>query len=101
MDRRCGFLHCGEPSVATLGDYEYCLVHFILACYRHLEQSSGLRHGDPEHEGKAEERTRSLVEIIDQVTSVGLTTGDLTNQERGQLLDILLWTSGLLSDGRK
>lgn len=101
MDLRCGFFHCGEPSVATLGDYEYCLVHFILACYRYLEQSSDLRHGDPEHEGKAEARRWSLVEIIDQVTSVGLTTDDLTNQERGQLLDILLWTSGLLSDGRK
>jgi hypothetical protein len=101
MDRRCSFLRCGKPSVVTLGDYEYCLVHFILACYRHLEQSPDLGRGDQEHYGKAEARTRSLVEIIDQATSVALTTGDLTNQERGQLLDILLWTSDLLSEGRR
>jgi hypothetical protein len=101
MDRRCSFLHCGKPSVVALGDYDYCLVHFILVCYRHLDQSPDLRRQDQEHEGKAEARTRSLVEIIDQATSLSLTTGELTNQERGQLLDIVFWASDLLSDGRR
>jgi hypothetical protein len=97
MDRRCSFLHCGKPSVVTLGDYEHCLVHFISVCYRQLDQSPDLALQDQEHEGKAEERTRSLVEIIDQATSLSLTTSELTNQERGQLLDIVFWASDLLS----
>jgi hypothetical protein len=101
MDRCCSFLHCGKPSVVTLGDYQYCLVHFILVCYRDLDQSPDLRRQDQEHEGTAEARACSLVEIIDQATSLSLITGELTNQERGQLLDIVLWASDLLSDGRK
>ena|ERR1700683_2474895 len=98
MDRRCSFLHCGKPSVVTLGDYEHCLVHFISVCYRHLDQSPDLTLQDQEHKGKTEERTRSLVEIIDRATSLSLTTRELNNQERGQLLDILLWASDLLSE---
>jgi hypothetical protein len=98
MDRGCSFLQCGKASIVTLKDDEYCLVHFILACYRHLEQSPEFRSGDQEPERKAEMRSKSLVEIIDQATSVSLTTSDLTNQERGQLLDILFWASDLLLD---
>jgi hypothetical protein len=98
MDSRCSFLQCGEPGIVALKDNEYCLAHFILACYRQLEQSGEFRSGDQESERKAEVRSRSLVEIIDQATSVSLTTSDLTNQERGQLLDILFWASDLLLD---
>ena len=64
-----------------MGGSEYCVVHFILTCYQHLEKSP------PE---------RALLEIIDRATAIGLTADDLTNQERGQLLDILLWAGDLL-----
>ncbi len=37
-----------------------------------------------------------LIEIVDQVTSLSLGRNDFVNQERGQLMDILLWTSDLL-----
>ncbi len=97
MDRRCSFLDCAKASVVTLGDCEYCVVHFISTSYRHLEE---FRRGDQEKEGGTEVQRGSLLEIVDQATSVSLTTNDLTNQERGQLLDILFWASGLLSDGR-
>jgi len=80
MDRRCSLVDCAKPSAVTLGDHEYCVFHFILTCYRSLEKS-------PEKQ--------SLLEIIDRATVVGLTNGDLTNQERGQLLDILLWAGDL------
>jgi hypothetical protein len=98
MDGRCSFLHCAKPSVVTLGDREYCVAHFISASYRHLEE---FRRGDQEKEGEIEAQRGWLREILDQTTSVGLTTSDLTNQERGQLLDILFWASDLLSGGRR
>ncbi|MFZ0085859.1 MAG: hypothetical protein WA211_11230 [Candidatus Acidiferrales bacterium] len=98
MDRSCSFLRCGKLSVATLQDDKYCLAPFILACYRHLEQSPEFRPGFQETQRDAELRTRSLVELIDQATSVCLTTSDLTNQERGQLLDILHWANDRLLD---
>ena len=101
MDRGCSFLHCGKPRVVKLGDPQYCLVHFVLVCYRYLDQCPDLRGQDQEREGTAEARTRSLVEIIDQATSLSLTTAEFTNQERGQLLDIVLWASDLLSDARR
>ena len=102
MDRRCSFLHCAKPGVVTLGDCEYCLEHFISTCYRHLEDSPESRRGDQENEGEAKVQRGSLLdEIIDQATSVALITNDLNNQERGQLLDILLWANDLLSGGRR
>jgi|HubBroStandDraft_6_1064221.scaffolds.fasta_scaffold21622_5 hypothetical protein len=98
MDRRCSFLHCAKPSVVTLGDCEYCVVHFISTSYRHLEE---FRRGDQEKERETEVQRGSLLKILDQATSLSLTTNDLTNQERGQLLDILFWASDLLSDERR
>lgn len=84
-----------------LGDCEYCVVHFILACYQRLEKSpEQLRKGDQENNGLAEVQRVSLLEIIDRATAVGLSTGDLTNHERGQLLDILLWAGDLVQEGR-
>jgi hypothetical protein len=98
MNRRCSFLHCAKPSVVTLGDCEYCVMHFISIAYRQLEE---YRRGDQENESQIEEQRGSLLEILDRATSVSLTTSDLTNQERGQLLDLLFWASDLLSDGRR
>jgi hypothetical protein len=98
MDRRCSLLDCAKPRVVTLGHLEYCVVHFISTSYRHLEE---FRRGAQETEGETEVQRSSLIEIPDQATSVSLTTRDLTNQERGQLLNILFWAGDLLSDGRR
>lgn len=102
MDRRCSFLHCAKPGVVTLGDCEYCLAHFSSTCYRRLEEFPESRRGDRENEGEAKVQRGSLLdEIIDQATFVAMTTNDLNNQERGQLLDIVLWVNDLLSGGRR
>lgn len=100
MDRICSFLHCAKPSVATLRDHEYCRAHFISTCYRQLEESPERRR-DLEEEGASEVQRGLLLEIINQVTSVGLSMNDLNNQERGQVMDILLWATELLSGGRR
>jgi hypothetical protein len=81
MDRRCSHVDCAQPSAVTLGDNEYCVVHFILTCYQLLEKSP------PD---------RSLPEIIDRAAAIGLTVANLTNQEKGQLLDIILWAGDSL-----
>jgi hypothetical protein len=102
MDRRCGCLDCTKLCAVTLGVCEYCLRHFILTCYRILEESPEIgRRDQKKNDGNAHAQKDSLLEIIDQATSVSLSTRDLTNQERGQLLDILLWASDLLRDGRR
>src|ERR1700723_1730831 len=101
MDRSCSCLDCAKLSVVTLGVCEFCLRHFISTCYRILEESPEIGRRDQKNDGSADAQKESLLEIIDQATSVSLSTCDLTNQERGQLLDILLWASDLLRDGRK
>jgi hypothetical protein len=102
MDRRCSFLHCAKPGVVTLGDCQYCLAHFISTCYQHLEEFPGSRRADQQKEGEAKVQRGSLLdEITEQATAVALSTNDLNNQERGQLLDILLWANDLLSGGRR
>jgi hypothetical protein len=69
-----------------------------VACYRHLEESPELGRRGKKNDGNARAQRESLLEIVDQATSVSLSTCDLTNQERGQLLDIILWASDLLQD---
>jgi hypothetical protein len=100
MDRRCS-LDCAKPGIVTLGVCEYCLEHFLLACYRRLEDSPELGRRDQKNDGNVHAQKESLLEIVDQATSVSLLTCDLTNQERGQLLDIIFWASDLLRDGRR
>jgi hypothetical protein len=73
-------------------------MHFISTTYRRLEE---FRRGDQQKEGETEVQRGSLPMILDQATAVSLTTNDLTNQQRGQLLDIVFWASDLLSDGRR
>jgi hypothetical protein len=73
-----------------LGGYDYCTAHFILACYKLLEKPPEKTLG---HETESIVKTRGemLEEIVDKVTSLSLETENLTNRERGPLMDILLW----------
>jgi hypothetical protein len=51
------------------------------------------------HERNGRLQRDSLIEIVDKVTSLTLNSIAFTNLERGQLMDILLWTCDLLSTG--
>jgi hypothetical protein len=94
MDQRCGFLDCRRPSIVTLKNREYCTVHFILSCYQYLEAHSGPQ------KIASDARQDVLIEIVDQATSLSLSKGNLGNQVRGQLLDVVLWASDLIRDGK-
>jgi hypothetical protein len=39
-----------------------------------------------------------LIDIVDTVTSLSLGSDEFTNQERGQLMDILLWACDSLAE---
>lgn len=81
MDRRCSHVDCAQPSAVKLGGREYCVVHFILTCYQLLEKRP---------------QDQSLLEIIDRAAAIGMTVSNLTNQEKSQLLDIILWAGDSL-----
>jgi hypothetical protein len=96
VHRRCSYSECAESAAVTTEGCEYCVAHFISACYKHLEKSSE-SHIDERCEGNAKRQTDSLVEIVDKVTSLSLNSVTFSNQERGQLVDIILWTCELLA----
>lgn len=96
MHRRCSHIDCIESSTVALEGCGYCTKHFISACYKHLEQSSESRI-DEGSERNAEGQTELLVAIVDKVTSLSLNGIALSNQERGQLMDIILWSCDLLA----
>jgi hypothetical protein len=101
MDGRCNFLDCAKRSALTLGGHEYCARHFILTSYQRLEKSRELKERDPRNEVLGEAQRMSLLEIIDRATAGSLTTGELTDLERSQLLDVVLWASELVRGGRR
>jgi hypothetical protein len=95
VNRRCSHSDCSDSATVALEGCGYCTKHFIWACYKHLEKSSEA-HIDNGFERNAKRQTDSLVEIVDKVTSLSLNSIAFSNQERGQLMDILLWTCDLL-----
>jgi hypothetical protein len=94
MHHNCTFPDCTQSATVMMVGCEYCVTHFILASYKYLEKSSE-QVMDPE-EGKGQKDY--LLEIVDKVTSLSLNSIAFTNQERGQLMDILLWACELLSE---
>lgn len=95
MHHRCSYSNCVESATVAIEGCEYCVAHFISTCYKRLEKSAESR-ADEGSEPKAKGQTDSLIEIVDKVTSLSLNSIAFTNQERGQLMDILLWTCDLL-----
>ena len=96
MHRRCSYVDCVESATADLTGCEYCVAHFISACYKRLEKSSQSRV-DEGSECNAKGQIDLLAEIVDKVTSLSLNSIAFTNQQRGQLTDILLWACDLLA----
>jgi hypothetical protein len=96
VHHRCSYSECAESATVATEGCEYCVAHFISACYKHLEGSSESRIGEAS-ERNAKGQRDSLLEIVDKVTSLSLNSIAFTNRERGQLMDILLWTCDLLA----
>lgn len=96
MHHRCSYVDCVESAAVALEGCEYCVSHFISACYKHLEKSSESRV-DEDSERTEKRQRDSLIEIVDKVTSLSLNSIAFTNRDRGQLMDILLWSCDLLA----
>jgi hypothetical protein len=94
VHHRCSYSDCVESATVAKEGCEYCVAHFISACYTQLEKSSEA-HIDEGSERSAKGQIDSLIEIVNKVTSLSLNS--ITNQERSQLTDILLWTCDLLA----
>jgi hypothetical protein len=93
--RNCRMGSCGSAAITTLDRQALCLNHFLLRCYEKLE---GL---DPRGRKFSVEPVdlasmRAFVEECSRkALDVSLQSKNLSNLERGRLLDILLWAGEL------
>ena len=93
--RNCRMGSCGGSAITALDHQALCLNHFLLCCYERLE---GL---DPRGRKFSAEPVdlasmRAFVEECSRkALDVSLQSKDLSNLERGRLLDILLWAGEL------
>ena len=94
-DKICAVDFCEGAAVASLAQQEFCLNHFIELCYENLQRM------DPR--GQKVDRMpldlASLRAFIEECSrralDVALHHEDITNLQRGRLLDILLWAGEL------
>jgi hypothetical protein len=93
--RNCRVGSCGRAAITSLDRQALCLNHFLLRCYDRLE---GL---DPRGRKFSIEPVnlasmRAFVEECSRkALDVSLQAQDLSNLQRGRLLDILLWAGEL------
>ena len=93
--RKCKMGSCGSAAVTTLDHQVFCLNHFLLRCYERLE---GL---DPRGRTFNSETVdlvsmRAFIEECSRkALDISLQSENLTNLQRGRLLDILLWAGEL------
>jgi hypothetical protein len=93
--RNCDVDSCSGAAFASLGQQALCLNHFLPRCYEKLEAL------DPRGRKLSAETVdlaamRAFVEECSRkALDVSLQSGDLSNLQRGRLLDILLWAGEL------
>ena len=94
-ERNCSVGSCASAAIIALDHQNLCLNHFLLCCYERLE---GV---DPRGRKSSAEpldliSTRAFIEECSRkALDVSLQSENLSNLQRGRLLDILLWAGEL------
>jgi hypothetical protein len=95
VERNCCERACHSAATTSLDQQALCLNHFLLHCYAKLEAV------DPRGQNPSGPRVdlasmRAFIEECSRrALEVSLRCENLTNLERGRLLDILLWAGEL------
>ncbi len=94
-DKICAVDFCEGAAVASLAQQDFCLNHFIDLCYENLQRI------DPRGQkaGRLPLDLPSLRSFVEECSArtlhVALHCEDISNLQRGRLLDILLWAGEL------
>ncbi len=97
----CNHPGCTNPRVCALEGLQLCMSHFISACYRKLDELAELIQQRDFKSTSVHPIRRFLVECTSQAVSQALKVQGIRNQERAQLLDILLSAGDLLGKLRR
>ncbi len=94
-DKICAVDFCEGAAVASLAQQDFCLNHFIDLCYENLQRI------DPRSQkaGRLPLDLPSLRSFVEECSArtlhVALHSENISNLQRGRLLDILLWAGEL------
>jgi hypothetical protein len=94
-ERNCSMDSCASAAITALDEQDLCLNHFLLRCYEGLESLDprGRRFCSEPLDAAA---MRAFIEECSRkALDVSLHSKNLSNLERGRLLDILLWAGEL------
>lgn len=89
--RSCSMDSCENAAVAILAQQDLCLDHFLSQCYGYFDLLDARRRG-PRLGATDLALTKTFVEECSrQALDVSLRCPNMSNLQRGRLLDILLW----------
>jgi hypothetical protein len=94
-DKICAVDFCEEAAVVSLAQQDFCLDHFSELCYENLQRIDprGQKMGRVNLDLAS--RRAFIEECSRRALEVALHCDDISNLQRGRLLDILLWAGEL------
>ena len=95
LQRHCCQDACGGAAITSLDQETFCLNHFLLRCYERLEALDPRNREARAESANLAARRAFIEECSRKALHVSLHHENLTNLERGRLLDILLWAGEL------
>jgi hypothetical protein len=81
---------CEDPAAASLAQQDLCLNHFLYCCYEHLDRVDPRRYGSGLGSVNLDLTKTFVEECSRKALDVSLQYSNITNLQRGRLLDILL-----------
>jgi hypothetical protein len=93
--RNCTADSCGSTPVSTLDQQALCLNHFLLRCYEQLERLDPRGRRFLSEPMNLASMRAFIEECSRKALDISLQCENLSNLQRGRLLDILLWAGEL------
>jgi hypothetical protein len=94
-DRSCALDSCKGAAVTSLAQQDLCLNHFLSRCYENLDRIDPRGRRFRHEAADAAAMRRFIEECSGKALEVSIRCENLTNLQRGRLLDIMLWAGEL------
>ena len=93
--RNCSAIACSSSAVVCLDQQDFCLNHFLIYCYQRLESLDPRNRRVLAGPVNLVSMRAFIEECSRKALDISLRSENLTNLQRGRLLDILLWAGEL------
>lgn len=93
--RNCGVGSCGSAAIISMDRQALCVNHFVSRCYDELERLDPRGRKFSAEPVDVASMRAFIEECSRKALDISLQSQDLSNLQRGRLLDILLWAGEL------